>query len=251
MKKNALSLICLLTILFAPTTSHAGETTIAVAANFTDVTRQLAELFEQDTGHTIKVSFGSTGKLYAQIEHDAPFEVFLAADSKRPQLAEEKGLGVAGTRFTYASGRLVLWSPTPNLFENGKQYLADGNFRHLAIANPRTAPYGLAAQQMLTGLDLWQPLQGKLVRGESISQTFQFAATGNAEAGLVALSQVRGWKDQNGTTWEVPAHYHEPIHQQVILLKKGKDNPAARAWLEFLRSDQAVELIKSYGYDIE
>lgn len=251
MKKNALSLTCLLTIMLVPTVAHADETIIAVAANFTNVTRQLADVFKEETGHTVKASFGSTGKLYAQIEHDAPFEVFMAADSKRPQLAENNGLGVVGSRFTYATGRLVLWSPQAGLFDDGKQYLSDNDFKHLAIANPGTAPYGLAAQQLLTELNLWQLLQGKLVRGDSISQAFQFVATGNAEAGLVALSQVRCWKDQNGSTWEVPAHYHEPIHQQAILLEKGKDNPAARAWLDFLRSDKAIELIQSYGYDTQ
>ncbi|OEY65730.1 molybdate ABC transporter substrate-binding protein [Marinobacter sp. X15-166B] len=251
MRRPWVSLTGMLVLLIVSTVSQAGEVTIAVAANFTEVTRELAARFTRQTGYRTRISFGSTGKLYAQIEHGAPFEVFLAADSERPQMAEANGLGVPGTRFTYASGKLVLWSPQPHLFTDGRKYLTDARLRHLAIANPRTAPYGRAAQQVLMKLQVWHPLQAKLVRGDSISQTFQFTATGNAEAGLVALSQVRGWHAQHGTSWQIPAHYHAPIRQQAILLTRGEHNPAARAWLAYLRSEPARELIHNYGYDTE
>ncbi len=229
----------------------AEEVTIAVAANFTDATREIAPLFEKATGHTTKISYGSTGKLYSQIEHGAPFEVFLAADTKRPVKAEEAGLAVPGTRFVYAKGQLVLWSAKPDLISDGEAFLKGGDFAHLALANPKTAPYGLAAEQVMTHLGLLDSLKPRLVQGDSIAQTFQFASTGNAEAGFVALAQVRGWKGDAGSQWVIPADYYAPIDQSAVLLKKGEANPAAKAWLAFLKSDAAREVIERYGYGVE
>ncbi len=229
----------------------ADEISIAVAANFTDATRDIVPLFEKATGHTVKVSFGSTGKLYAQIEHGAPFEVFLAADSKRPEKAEMAGLAVEGSRFTYAVGKLALWSPKAGVFSDGEAFVKKGDFNRAAIANPKTAPYGLAAQQVMEHLGVWNNLQAKLVRGDSIAQTFQFAATGNTEVGFVALSQVKAWKESNGSVWEIPQAYYEPIAQQAVLLKKGSEKPAAQAFLDFLKSSEAHVVISGYGYGVK
>jgi molybdate transport system substrate-binding protein len=235
---------------FAAGLTQAAEVSVAVAANFTDATREIVPLFEKATGHKVKVSFGSTGKLFSQIENGAPFELFLAADSKRPAKAEKEGLAVGGTRFTYAKGKLALWSPKVGAFSDAEAFLKAGQFKRAAIANPKTAPYGLAAQQVMEHLGVWSALQGKLVRGDSIAQTFQFAASGNAEVGFVALSQVKAWKESKGTTWEIPQAYYAPIAQQAVLLKKGEANPAARAFLKFLKGDEARAVITGYGYGI-
>jgi len=229
----------------------ADAVNIAVAANFTDATREIVPLFEQASGHHVKVSFGSTGKLYSQIENGAPFELFLAADTKRPAKAEAAGLAVTGSGFVYAKGKLVLWSAKPDLLKTGEDYLKHGAFEHLALANPKTAPYGLAAKQVMEHLGLWSGLQAKLVRGDSIAQTFQFAATGNADAGFVALSQVKAWKGTGGSTWRIPETYYPPIEQGAVLLKKGAANPAARAFLEFLKGGEARKVIESFGYGVE
>lgn len=238
-------------LLFTTGNASADEISIAVAANFTDATSDIVPLFEKATGHTVKVSFGSTGKLFAQIEHGAPFEVFLAADSKRPEKAETEGMAVKGSRFTYAMGKLALWSPEPGAFKDAESYLKKGEFARLAIANPKTAPYGLAAQQVMEHLGVWDSLKSKLVRGDSIAQTFQFAATRNAEAGFVALSQVTAWKEGKGTIWEIPQVYYAPIEQQAVLLRKGSGSDAAKAFLDFLKSDQARAVITGYGYGVE
>jgi len=228
--------------------TDSGEVRLAIAANFHDAAERLAREFEATTGHGTRISYGSTGKLYAQIRHGAPFDVFLAADRERPRLLEQDGTGVVGSRFTYAIGKLVLWSPAPDAFSDPETFLGSEDFRRLAIANPATAPYGLAAQQTLEHLGLWQSLQGRLVRGESIAQTFQFVATGNARAGFVAKAQLRDDHD-HGAIWEVPASHHEPIAQQAILLERGRDNDAARSWLDFLNRREAQDIIRQYGYD--
>jgi molybdate transport system substrate-binding protein len=230
---------------------RADEVSVAVAANFTDAMRDITPLFEKTTGHTVKVSFGSTGKLYAQIEHGAPFEVFLAADGKRPMRAESEGLAVAGSRFTYAMGKLALWSPKEGSFTDAEAFLKKAEFKRAAIANPKTAPYGMAAQQVMEYLGIWKRVRSKLVRGDSIAQTFQFTATGNVEVGFVALSQVTAWKKSKGTMWEIPQDYYAPIAQQAVLLKKGSDNPAAKAFLDFLKGAEAHGVITGYGYGVE
>jgi len=237
-------------LFFAASLASAEPLRIAVAANFTDTTRDLIALFEETTGHSVAASYGSTGKLYAQIENGAPFDVFQAADSARPEMLETSGGAVAGSRFTYARGKLALWTPAANVFSNPESWLASADFKRLAIANPKTAPYGLAAQQVLEGMRLWDALQPRLVRGDSISQTFQFVATSNAQAGFVALSQAKAWQNGHGTLWLVPQQMYAPIDQQAVLLNHGKDKPAARQWLKFLRSPPALNIIKDYGYDI-
>jgi len=239
-----------LAVAFAATV-RAGEVSVAVAANFTDATRDIVPLFEKATGHTVKVSFGSTGKLYAQIEHGAPFEVFLAADSRRPKRAASEGLAVEVSRFTYAVGKLALWSPKAGAFDDAEAFLKSGQFNRVAMANPKTAPYGLAAKQVMEHIGVWKQLQPKLVRGDSIAQTFQFTATGNAEVGFVALSQVTAWKESKGTRWTIPQRYYAPIEQQAVLLKKGADDEAAKAFLDFLKSDEARAVITGYGYGVQ
>ena len=243
--------VCLLLMLTVSSAIPAQEVSIAVAANFTDATRDIVPLFEQATGHRAVVSFGSTGKLYSQIENGAPFEVFLAADSKRPEKAEADGLAVKGSRFTYAMGKLALWSSLSGRFANAEEYLKSAPLTRLAIANPRTAPYGQAAQQVLQHLGLWNNLQARLVRGDSIAQTFQFVASGNAEAGFVALSQVKAWKESAGTLWDIPQSYYAPIEQQAVLLKKGESSVAAIAFLDFLKGSKARKVISSYGYGVK
>jgi molybdate transport system substrate-binding protein len=252
MKLSKLTLLCgLFGLTLLGAQADAGEVKIAVAANFTDATREIAPLFEKATGHTTKISFGSTGKLYAQIEHGAPFEVFLAADTKRPIKAEAEGLAVGGSHFIYALGRLVLWSASPDRFEDGERFLKTVRGGHIALANPKTAPYGLAAEQVMQHIGALHRLRPKLVKGDSIAQTFQFVATGNAVAGFVALAQIKGWEGETGTLWEIPDDYYAPIEQAAVLLNKGEENPAASAFLEFLRSDAAREVIERYGYGVE
>lgn len=225
----------------------AEEITVAAATNFAEPLAALRVLFEKQSGHRLVISNGSSGQLYAQIVNGAPYDVFLSADAGRPRRLEEEGKGIAGTRFTYAEGRLALWSPSASSLEGGK-ILHAGDFRHLALANPRLAPYGLAAQQTLERLGLWEPLAGSIVLGENIGQAYSLAATGNAELAFVALAQLRRpGRETQGGLWEVPADFHEPILQQAILLEEGT---AARAFLGFLGSPEARELIAAYGYGL-
>jgi molybdate transport system substrate-binding protein len=228
----------------------AAEVPVAVAANFAAPLDKLAAAFEKASGHHLVISSGSSGKLYLQITAGAPFEVMLSADSERPLRLEKEGAAVAGTRFTYAIGRLVLWSRDPGLVDPAGAVLAGDRFRHLAIPNPGVAPYGAAARQVLEDLDLWQKLAPRLVQGEDIGQTYQFVATGNAELGFVALSQVRAAGKPQGSLWIVPAERYRPIEQQAVLLARGKDHPATRAFLDFLRSAPARTLIQEFGYSL-
>lgn len=229
----------------------AEEVQVAVAANFTAPMQEIAQAFEQDTGNRVVAAFGSTGQLYAQISHGAPFEVFLAADATTPARIEQDGLAVTGTRFTYATGALALWSADASLISDGEQLLRSGSFRHLAIANPKTAPYGLAAKQVMQRLGLSAALAHTLVEGQSIGQTYQFVASGNAELGFVALSQVyRNGEITTGSAWQLPAELYEPIHQDAVLLDKGADNPAAAALLSYLKGERAAAIIRSYGYGL-
>ncbi len=225
--------------------------TAAVAANFTATMEKLIPRFEQKTGHTVRASYGSTGKLYAQIRHGAPFEVFLAADQARPERLEREGDGVADTRFTYARGRLVLWSREGNLLSDPKSFLASASGPRIAIGNPKTAPYGMAAMEVFDHLNLSETVRPRLVSGDSIAQTFQFVATGNAGAGFVALAQVRAWNQTGGSAWLVPESLHSPINQQAQLLTRGKSNAGAVAFLAFLKSKEARAIIEKDGYDTE
>lgn len=231
----------------------ADEVLVAVAANFTDVVKELTPVFESRSGHTLAVTVGSTGKLYAQIKNGAPFEVLLAADQERPELLESEGDGVAGTRFTYAVGRLTLWSADPDrIGEDPKAALTADKTRHIAIANPELAPYGIAAKETLQALGLWDELQPRIVMGENIGQTFTMAATGNAQMGFVALSAVLApGNSQKGSHWDVPAEYYSAIRQDAVLLKAGADSAAAQAFLSFLKSDEALAVIERYGYGVE
>lgn len=249
--KNVHGVIVALVAAWLPMAGQADEVQVAVASNFTAPMQVIAEQFERDTGHKALLAFGSTGKFYAQIRNGAPFDVLLAADDEVPAKLEGEGKGVAGSRFTYAIGTLVLWSAEDGYIDDAKT-LTQRPFRHLAIANPKTAPYGAAAMATLTKLGLAESLRGKLVQGENIAQAHQFIATGNAELGFVALSQVlEGGKIRQGSAWTVPAAYHPPIRQDALLLAKGRDNPAAQALLDYLRSAKATEVIKAYGYSSE
>lgn len=231
--------------LLAAQSIRAEETRVAVAANFTGAANEIGTRFEKATGYKVLFSFGSTGQLFAQITQGAPFDVYLAADQARPARAIDEGYAVPGTRFTYATGRIVLFSENPHLVR-GKATLRTGKFTRLAIANPVTAPYGAAAVQVMKTLGLYDALRSKLVEGENIAQTYQFVKTGNAEVGFVALSQVANSKE--GSRWIVPGHLYAPISQDAVLLKRGADNPAARAFVEFLGGPQAREVKRRYGY---
>jgi molybdate transport system substrate-binding protein len=231
--------------------SHADEVQVAVAANFTAPMQQIAAQFEKESGHKAVLSFGATGKFFAQIVNGAPFEMLLAADDETPARLEKDGQGVPGSRFTYAIGKLVLWSADPALVDGKGEVLKTGNFKHLAIANPKTAPYGAAAVETLTKLGLLANLQPRFVQGENISQTQQFIVTGNAELGFIALSQViKDGKITAGSAWAVPANLYEPIRQDALLLSKGKDKPAAAALLAYLKGDKAKAIIKTFGYEL-
>jgi molybdate transport system substrate-binding protein len=233
------------------TLAFAGEASIAVASNFSAPMAQIAVLFRQRSGHTVKLSFGSTGKFYAQIREGAPFDVLIAADSATPQRLEDEGLAVNGSRFVYALGKLVLWSARPGYVDAHGVVLRNGKYNRVAIADPRLAPYGLAAQQMLEALKLWQMVQHKLVTGENITQAYQFAATGNAELAFIALSQVmHDGKVSTGSWWMVPAYMYNPIRQSAVLLSGAKDKATAQAFLDFLKSDDAASIIRSYGYEL-
>lgn len=227
--------------------AHAeAATSIAVAANFTEPAKMLATAFEKKTGHLLTLSFGSSGQFVSQMTQGAPFEVFLSADAARPKKLVTLGLGVPGTVFTYAVGKLVLWSATPGLVDASGQVLAKGAFTHLAICNPKAAPYGAAAVQTLQSLGLYQNLQSKLITGESIAQAYQFVASGNAELGFVAYSQVIHAK--TGSLWMVPQTAYQPIVQDAVLLKAGAGDPAAHAFLAFLKTPEALTIIRSFGY---
>jgi molybdate transport system substrate-binding protein len=232
-------------------TVHAEQVQVAVAANFVPPFKEVAAEFQKATGHSAQLSAGSSGKFFAQIKNGAPFEVFFSADDERPKLLEQEGLGVKGSRFTYAVGRLVLWSPNPQLVKGEETLYADG-YKHLAMANPKTAPYGAAAMQAMQNLKVWDRLQAKLVMGENLGQTSGFIESGNAELGFLALSQVLDPALKGkGSRWDVPSTLHDPIAQDVVLLTKGKDNPAAKALLEFVRGPQGLQIIERYGYDVK
>lgn len=231
--------------------AEAGEVHAAVAANFTAPAQQIAELFQKETGHTVKLSFGSSGKFMSQIRQGAPFDVFLAADEKNPVVLEQEGLAVANTRFVYALGKLVLWSARPGFVDDKGVVLSTGNYNKLAYADPKLAPYGLAAQQTLQKMDLWGKVQSKLVTGESITQTYQFAASANADLAFIALSQItRDGKVTMGSWWLVPSSLYQPVSQGAVLLSGANDKVAAQAFLTFMKSEKAKTVIRSFGYEL-
>jgi len=226
----------------------AEEIQVAVAANFAATMKDIVPEFEKETSHRAILSFGSTGKFYAQIKNGAPFEIFLAADTKTPLRLEQEGIAVSGSRYVYARGRLVLWSRVPGLVDSKGEVLKRGDFHYLALTNPKLAPYGQAAQQVLEGLGQWSTLQPKLVMGENLIQTHQYIMSGNAQLGFIAYSQIRQpGKAVEGSYWEIPSSLYDPIDQAVVILK---DSAAVRQLWDYLRSAFARRVIQSYGYGV-
>lgn len=240
-----------LCVVFTVQSALADEVHVAVAANFSLPMQAIAAGFERETGHTLVVSVASTGKFYAQIKHGAPFEVLLAADAETPAKLEREGFGVNGSRFTYALGKLVLWSTKAGYVDDRGEVLRRGEFNHLAIASPKLAPYGAAAVEVLTQLGLLKSLQPKLVQAENIGQAHQFVASGNAELGFVALSQViKDGRIGEGSGWLVPDDLYQPIRQEALRLTPGQDKPGAAALMQYLQTDRAKAVIRSFGYGL-
>ncbi|MBD1601698.1 molybdate ABC transporter substrate-binding protein [Pseudomonas typographi] len=243
-----LAALALLTLAFG---AQADEVQVAVASNFTAPIQAIAESFEKDTGHKLVAAYGATGQFYTQIKNGAPFEVFLAADDTTPAKLEQEGDIMPGSRFTYAVGTLALWSAKPGYVDAKGDVLKGNDYQHLSIANPKAAPYGLAATQALDKLGLTEQVKGKIVEGQNISQAYQFVSTGNAELGFVALSQIyKDGKVTSGSAWIVPANLYAPIKQDAVLLNKGKDNAAAKALVAYLKGPKAAAIIKSFGYEL-
>lgn len=231
--------------------ADADTTLVAVAANFTKPMTEIAAEFTKATGHNAKLAFGASGKFVAQFENGAPFEVFLSADEKNPLKLEQAGLTVAGSRFTYAIGKLALWSRNSETVDTDGQILVNGNFKHLALADPKLAPYGVAALEVLKTQGLLEKLQSKFVQGENIAQTHEFINSGAAELGFIALSQIsENGKINTGSAWIVPDSLYSPILQEAVLLKSGETNPAAVSLMDYLKSDPARAIIRKYGYDL-
>jgi molybdate transport system substrate-binding protein len=230
--------------------ARAGEVTVAVAANFTAPMQKIAAAFKADTGHDAKLAFGATRAFDTQIRNGAPFDVLLAADDETPARLEKEGLAAPGSRFTYAVGRLVLWSARDGYVDAKGEVLAHGDFERIAIANPKLAPYGAAAVETMQHLGLYDQLQPRIVQGENIAQALQFVATGNAQLGFVALSQVTHGRVAKGSAWLVPQSLHAPIRQDAVLLAKGRDNAAAAQLLKFLKGEKARGIIRAYGYEL-
>lgn len=248
MKSSRLISLWLASLVGATFSACADEVSVAVAANFTAPMQKIAAEFEKDTGHKVATAFGATGKFYAQIKNGAPFEVLLAADDETPTRLIKENAAVAGSEFTYAIGKLVLWSAKPAIVDPAGEVLKIGNFDHLAIANPKLAPYGAAAVEVMKSLAVYDALQAKIVTGESIAQTYQFISSGNALLGFVALSQVLKDGKTEGSAWVVPAKLYAPIRQDAVLLEKGKGKLAAQALLQYLKTDKAKTIIRSFGY---
>ena len=235
----------------AVTGVQADEVQVAVAANFTAPIQAIASDCEKDTGHKLIAAYGATGQFYTQIKNGAPFEVFLAADDSTPEKLEKEGDIVPGSRFTYAIGTLALWSAKDGYVDDAGKVLEKNQFKHLSIANPKAAPYGLAATQVLAKLGLTDKVKDKIVEGQNITQAYQFVSTGNAELGFVALSQIfKDGKVSHGSAWIIPEAMHDPIKQDAVILKKGENNPAAKALTEYLKGPKAEAIIKSYGYQL-
>ena len=244
--------IMLAASLLLATSTNAAEVKVAVAANFAQPMKDIAAEFEKDTGHKLNLTQGATGKFYAQITNGAPFEVFLSADDETPSKLVKEGKAIAATQFTYAIGRLVLWSPDEKLVDHGGGVLKTDKFKFLSIANARVAPYGRAAVQTMQKLGVLTAIEPRVVQGESISQTYQFVTSGNAQLGFVALSQV--WdsgKLKSGSAWIVPEDMHEQLRQDIVLLNPGKESKAATALVDYLKSDKARKVIERYGYKVQ
>lgn len=234
------------------TTAAAEEVRVAVATNFLGTLKEIVTHFQANTRYTILISSGSSGKLYAQIKNGAPFDAFFSADAERPQLLENEGLAVTGSRFVYAVGRLTLWSPDSNVIQGEVPHiLSEGHFDYLAIANPKTAPYGRAAEQTLKKMGLWESLQDRIVQGENIGQAFQFVYSRNAQLGFVALSQVLDPKiNGSGSRWDVPISFHHSLAHEAVLLVTGQNPVGARAFLDFVKGEKSLAIIKQFGYEL-
>lgn len=244
-----------LSVLLCAMLAHAGvlaaEAQVAVAANFAEPIKAIAAVLEKTTGHTLKISTGASGAFYTQIKNGAPFDAFLSADNERPELLEKDGLAQPGTRFTYATGKLVLWSVKPGRVDSQGAVLKTADLGKVAFANPKTAPYGAAAVQVMEKTGLKDTITPKLVQGESIGQAFNFVKTGNADVGFVAMSQVlEGGKLREGSVWVIPQAHYDLIRQDAVILKKGAGNEAAQALFKLLQSPNIKDLIRSYGYDL-
>lgn len=251
MKRINHSILLVIISIFLALPVLADEVSVAVAANFTAPMKEISADFEKTTGHKVVLSFGSSGKFYSQIKNGAPFQLFLSADEEKPAQLEKDGLVIIGSRFTYAVGTLVLWSSKADFVDAKGEVLRPGTYTKLAIANPKLAPYGLAAIEVLTKLGLLAIIEPKFVQGENISQTYQFVSTGNAELGFVALSQVmQNGKISSGSVWVVPSTLHTPIRQDAVLLTTGKGNVAAEAFAAYLKTEKSKAIIRSYGYEI-
>lgn len=250
MKSGRLPITALLTAasLLASAQAFAASINVAVAANFTEPAKEIAAAFKARTGHDAVLSFGASGQFYTQIKENAPFGIMLSADEARPKKLVDEGFGVAASRFTYAIGKLVLWSKDPNVVK-GEETLKRGAFNKLSIANPATAPYGTAAVETLKSLKLYGTLEPKIVKGNSIGQAFQFVDTANAELGFVALSQLM--PNAGGSRWMVPQNLYTEIRQDAVLLRPAEHNEAATAFLSFLRSPEARAVIEKFGYALD
>lgn len=251
-RKRVLAVLMLGVVALTPA-AWAGQALVAVSSNFAEVMQELEAVFEQESEHELTLVAGSTGKLYAQISHGAPFDLFLAADQERPRLIEEAGLAVDDTRFTYAVGRLVLWSPAADhIAQDGAAVLRRADFRKLAMANPALAPYGAAARETLEKLGLYERLRERIVVGENVGQAYAMVATGNAELGFVAMSQVVSPRHRvSGSRWDVPPEYYAAIRQDAVLLRRAANNAAAAALLGWLQTDEARTIIERFGYGVE
>lgn len=243
-----LPILFLLPMLLAGFSLRADELTLAVASNFAAPMKELEAQYEARTGHRLRVAYGSSGKMYAQILNGAPFDIFLSADQDKPLRLIESGHALESTRRTYARGSLVLWSLREAYLIDGPERLKSGDFQRLAVANPRLAPYGRAAMQVLANLGVESELQSRLVTGENIAQTFQLVYSGNADIGLVAASQLVSPDIVRGSSWQVPANLHEPILQDLVVLKNAAAKPVTAALLDFLASDEAQQILERYGY---
>jgi molybdate transport system substrate-binding protein len=248
---NSLSIMLLSFLMLSPS-SYAEEVHAAVASNFTAPMKDIAKQYEEESGNKVILSFGSSGKFFAQIQHGAPFDVFLSADQNKPDALEKAGAIIPNSRFTYAIGALALWSSKADFIDNNAARLKNGDFNKLALANPKLAPYGVAAMEVLKGLGLTEKTRSKWVMGENISQTYQFVSTGNTDLGFVALSQIMSKGHiKSGSSWIIPSDRYSPIRQDAVLLKKADNNAAAKGLIDYLRSDKARNIIHSYGYKTE
>lgn len=249
LKQRIFALLPSIMLLGVCATAQAGEVSVAVAANFTGPMQEITPAFEKATGHKLNIAYGSTGKFYAQIKNGAPFEVLVSADQDIPVRLEREELAVPESRFTYAVGKLVLWSATPGTVDGKGEVLKRNEFKHLSIANPKVAPYGAAAVEVMTKLGVYSALEAKLVTGENITQAHQFVATGNAELGFIAASQIfKDGKVTSGSYWIVSSGLYSSIKQDAVILTRGKDNAAAHALLDYMKSDEAKNIISRYGY---